>query len=135
MSDNPQSTTIIKGPWNDIEDGRLRKEVDQYKFLHPNQQISWKAIEENIKNRTAKQCRERWTNHLNNVNKSRLTEDEERLIREMRQNQPNISYVQIAEKIPGRTALIIKNFIYRDRIKAQKSALRIRQKMSVNNIK
>jgi hypothetical protein len=35
------------------------KEVERYKSLYPNQQISWKVIEEAMQNRTAKQCRER----------------------------------------------------------------------------
>ena len=69
------------------------------------------------------------------VNKSRLTNDEERRILQIRQSQPNLTYVQIAERMPGRTALIIKNFIYRERDKERKSVLRIRQKMSVNYIK
>ncbi|CAB4389563.1 hypothetical protein RhiirA5_468274 [Rhizophagus irregularis] len=131
MSDN---LTIIKGPWNNLEDEKIRREVERYKTHYPNQQISWKFIEEAIQNRTAKQCRERWTNHLNNVNKAPLTVEEERLILQLREDDPNISYVQISEKLPGRTPLIIKNFIYRERIKAKKSIIRIRQLMSINYI-
>ena len=41
------------------EDEKIRMEVERYKNLYPNQQISWKFIEEAIQNRTAKQCRER----------------------------------------------------------------------------
>ncbi|GBC09209.1 hypothetical protein RclHR1_08690012 [Rhizophagus clarus] len=131
MNDN---LTITKGPWNKLEDERLSREVEKYKSLYPNQQISWKYIEEVIENRTSKQCRERWTNHLYNVNKSPLTAEEESYIIQMRKDDPNIPYVQIAEKLPGRTPLIIKNFIYRERIKERKSILRIRQMMSVKYI-
>ncbi|GBC12140.2 transcriptional activator Myb-like [Rhizophagus irregularis DAOM 181602=DAOM 197198] len=87
MSDN---LTIIKGPWNNLEDEKIRREVERYKTHYPNQQISWKFIEEAIQNRTAKQCRERWTNHLNNVNKAPLTVEEERLILQLREDDPNI---------------------------------------------
>ncbi|GBC06458.1 hypothetical protein RclHR1_06850006 [Rhizophagus clarus] len=132
-------SNIHRGLWNESEDGRLRCLVKHYK-TNPNneqqiEQIPWASISYYMRTRTAKQCRERWINHLNEtINKSPLTEEEERCILRLSRLQPDLTYVQISEMLPGRTPLIVKNFIYRDRAKRTKSALRIKQKMGLSNM-
>ncbi|CAB4401800.1 hypothetical protein RhiirA5_494424 [Rhizophagus irregularis] len=130
------TSNILRGLWNESEDGRLRYLVKQFRICHEqDEQISWASISYYMGTRTAKQCRERWINHLNEtIDKSPLSEEEERYILTLSRLQPDLTYVQISEKLPGRTPLIVKNFIYRDRAKKAKSALRIRKKMRLSNM-
>ncbi|CAG8608986.1 2735_t:CDS:2 [Funneliformis caledonium] len=126
----------VKTSFQIAKDELLRCLVNQYRTLHINHQISWVIIAKEMQTRTSKQCRERWLNHLDDsIDKSPLTENEEKCIRQTRQHQPNLTYVQIAKMLPGRTPLIVKNFIYRERFKTKSSTLRIQRKMSINFIR
>ncbi|RIA94726.1 Homeodomain-like protein [Glomus cerebriforme] len=127
--------TNVRGSWNDQEDKRLFYLVKNYRNNHINEPISWAIISHQMRTRTAKQCRERWINHLNEtINKSPLSEDEERRILQMHRQKPELTYVQISEMLPGRTPLIVKNFIYRNNFKKPKSALRIRRRMRLSYV-
>lgn len=78
----------------------------------------------NIKKRSAKQCRERWHNHLDpNIRKDPISNDEERLIFEYHKVHGN-KWAKIASELNGRTDNQIKNQFY--------STLR-RQLRKINN--
>ncbi|CAG8461427.1 8452_t:CDS:2 [Ambispora leptoticha] len=57
-SDNNENTNKITGPWSKEEDDLLLELIG--KIGHKN----WKAIGNKHGRRNGKQCRERWTNHL-----------------------------------------------------------------------
>ena len=78
-----------------------------------------------IKKRSAKQCRERWHNHLDpNIRKDPIDEEEERRIFDLHKVYGN-KWAQISNELAGRTDNSIKNHFY--------STLR-RQLRKINNL-
>ncbi|CAG8480789.1 122_t:CDS:2 [Acaulospora morrowiae] len=98
---------VKKGRWKSEEDNELKEIVKPMSRI-----ISWKFVSEKMGGRrTAKQCRERWCNHLSgSINNTRLTEDEKHEIRLHREK--GYTYAKISAKLLRRTPLQIKNFIY-----------------------
>lgn len=78
-----------------------------------------------IKKRSAKQCRERWHNHLDShIKKDPITVEEEKKLFELHKEYGN-KWAQIANEMNGRTDNAIKNHFY--------STLR-RQLRKINNL-
>ncbi|KAA8497884.1 Myb-related protein B [Porphyridium purpureum] len=92
-----------KGSWTPEEDAYLTRLVEQFGVR------SWTALATMTDQRTGKQCRERWMNHLNpELKKGSWTEEEDRLIIELHKVHGN-SWAVIAKHLPGRSDNIVKN--------------------------
>ncbi|KAF9328122.1 Myb- protein A [Podila minutissima] len=93
----------VKGPWTDEEDRKLRELVNEY---GPEK---WVFIASRIGSRTGKQCRERYTNHLDpRINKAPFTHEEDKRIMEL-YNQMGSKWAEMAKHLPGRPDNAIKN--------------------------
>ncbi|CAG8728031.1 36280_t:CDS:2 [Gigaspora margarita] len=107
----PTNAQNVKGPWSSDEDSLLLNSLEE--ILQSAQQnkkspqISWTAV----------------------ARKGPLTEKEQNLIRRLQRK--TTSYASIASKLPGRTPLQVKNFIYREK---SKESDRIKSQMSISNI-
>ncbi|CAH0479277.1 unnamed protein product [Peronospora belbahrii] len=92
---------LVKGHWSFEEDSTLEQMVMQ--GCH-----SWGEVAAHIPGRTAKQCRERWRNHLDpSINKSPFTAEEDSIIQNGFEKMGN-RWTQIAELLPGRTEDAVK---------------------------
>ncbi|CAG9314822.1 unnamed protein product [Blepharisma stoltei] len=98
--------------WNEEEDKWIRELVEEFGDKN------WILIAQNlqerhkVKGRTAKQCRERWHNHINPViNKEAWTKEEEKILFEYQQIYGN-KWSEIARYLPGRSDNSIKNQFY-----------------------
>lgn len=92
---------LVRGHWSKEEDEKLR---DLIKRKHNN----WGEIAVYISGRTAKQCRERWQNHLDpTIKHGKWTAEEDTVILQMQQRSGNC-WSQIASALPGRTDNAVK---------------------------
>lgn len=100
---SPYSVNICKKPWSTEEDDRLRACI----LIHGTK--NWSAVAGAMSERTGKQCRERWHNHLTpQINKGAWTEEEDRIILTMQEQLGN-QWAKITRMLPGRSDNAVKN--------------------------
>ncbi|OHT06949.1 hypothetical protein TRFO_24913 [Tritrichomonas foetus] len=97
---NPQ---LVKGPFTHDEDIKIIEHVRKYGAQ------KWSLLKKEMPERSAKQCRERWTNNLNPcIVKHPWTEYEDNLIIQL-VNQFGSKWALISKMLPGRSDNSIKN--------------------------
>lgn len=92
---------LKKGHWSREEDEILRSEV----ACRPR---NWGDVAIHIPGRTAKQCRERWSNHLDpSIKRSAWTAEEDALLERLVEAIGS-KWASISRKLPGRTENAVK---------------------------
>jgi hypothetical protein len=93
---------LVKGPWTDEEDAIILSCIDRG-------MTKWSDIANCVPGRLGKQCRERWSNHLDpNLKKGHWSVEEDRLLVEAQSVLGNC-WSRISKVIQGRSENSIKN--------------------------
>ncbi|CEL92647.1 unnamed protein product [Vitrella brassicaformis CCMP3155] len=100
--------TLVRGTWTQEEDDVLRELVAVHGAA------KWSSIAKMLNERLGtyrlgKQCRERWTNHLDpTITRTEWTEEEDALLLAEQESIGN-KWSDISKKLPGRTENAVKN--------------------------
>ncbi|KAD4586641.1 hypothetical protein E3N88_24242 [Mikania micrantha] len=98
-----RKSVIVKGQWNSQEDGLLVQLVKEHG------DSKWSRIAAKLPGRIAKQCRDRWQNHLRpDITKDAWSEEEDKLLIAIHKEVGN-KWSEIARRLPGRSENTIKN--------------------------
>jgi len=90
--------------WSFAEDQKLTQLVETYGSKH------WSTIASQMKNRSGKQCRERWTHHLDpSVNRANWSASEEWMLYLQHKLYGN-KWAILVKRLPGRTDNSVKNY-------------------------
>ncbi len=99
-----RSSKTVKRAWTNEEDDLVRKMVSIHGPKH------WSQIASRIPGRRAKQCRERWLNHLRpDLRRTDWTQAEVNILLQQHARLGN-QWVEIARHLPGRTDNSVKNY-------------------------
>ncbi|EJK72256.1 hypothetical protein THAOC_06225, partial [Thalassiosira oceanica] len=90
--------------WTEEEDRTVLDWVKRYGAK------KWNVIAGELPDRTGKQCRERWHNHLDpNISKAPWSEEEDRIILRHQRDGTGSRWAKIAKELPGRSDDAVKN--------------------------
>ena len=96
--------------WTKLEDKIIKESVQTKEY---DSDINWRSISDKLTAlgypRNHKQCRDRFVNHLNNINKSKLTEKEILKLSKLQIEYGN-SWSRIAKFFTGRSPNQLKNW-------------------------
>ena len=92
--------------WSDCHDAFLIESINLFK---EEGRIRWKKVSQHVPHKNAKQCNERWTNHLNpELDKSKFTKQEDEILLTCRSR--NMSWSSIRDMhLPKRCTNDLKN--------------------------
>jgi hypothetical protein len=97
---------LVKGPWTKEEDDKVVNLVRIHGVK------KWSIIASQLPGRIGKQCRERWTNHLDpSLKKGNWEPQEDELIISVQKEVGN-KWAYIARLLPGRSDNAVKNRFY-----------------------
>ena len=97
---------LLKGYWSKEEDDKLLE------WISSHGPKKWSECSKFLLKRSAKQCRERWLNHLDPmIKKDDWTEEEDRQIYELYKKY-GTSWSKVSKEMKGRTENSIKNRFY-----------------------
>lgn len=101
--ENTSDIKLKKTKWTSEEDNIL------YGGVVKNGPFNWACIAEDLPGRSAKQCRERWHNHMNSgLRKGQWTKDEDKVIIQYQESLGN-QWSKITKLLPGRSDNDVKN--------------------------